>query len=207
MERRRHLQVRRHDIECGSREPINYRYINGQGCEASNPKPGLLGGVVSVTNNSRTVNWVSGPKFHASWATSPAGNEVNLPTETQCAGTLECQIAAVSNCTGSLCTTMTLTSNYVGGVTGNLAYYTTAQPLQSRACWEWASLYQIRQGVAKQTVFNDASIGVQNGDIISTLIHWIRAGYAPTNQTLARSGQDGRFVGAVPPSTAPRKRR
>jgi hypothetical protein len=77
----------------------------------------------------------------------------------------------------------------------------------SRACWEWASLYRIRQGIAKQTQFNDPAIGVQGGDIISALVHWIRAGFSPTNQALAHAGNDGQFIGAVPPTSAPRPRR
>jgi hypothetical protein len=61
----------------------------------------------------------------------------------------------------------------------------------SRACWEFATLYRIRQAVAAQTLYG----GV---DVITALLQWIRAGYSPTNSALAHAGSDGQDIGAVP---------
>jgi hypothetical protein len=68
----------------------------------------------------------------------------------------------------------------------------------SRACWEWASLYDLRQGVASQTLYDDQTIGAHGVDIITLLIQWIRTGFSPTNPALALSGSDGQDIGAVP---------
>jgi hypothetical protein len=76
---------------------------------------------------------------------------------------------------------------------------------QSRACWEWASLYRIRQAVAAQTLHDDQTIGAHQVDIITVLLQWIRAGYSPSNHLLALTGHDGQDIGAVPVSFAPPK--
>jgi hypothetical protein len=92
-----------------------------------------------------------------------------------------------------------------------------------RSCWEWASLYHIRQAVAASTTWNgrtpqtcpgkgvwstphgvgqclwdDQTIGAQGVDIVLTLIHWVRAGYSPTNPLLAGHAHDHKDIGAVP---------
>ncbi len=67
-----------------------------------------------------------------------------------------------------------------------------------RACWEWASLYDIRQAVAAQTRYDDQIIGAHGVDVITALMQWIRAGYSPTNTALAGSAHDGTDIGAVP---------
>lgn len=59
-----------------------------------------------------------------------------------------------------------------------------------RSCWEWASLYRIRQAVAAGTLVNGS-------DYITTLINWIRAGYAPTNPAIVTAAFDGQTIGAV----------
>lgn len=74
---------------------------------------------------------------------------------------------------------------------------------QARACWEWASLYRIRQGVASQTLYDDQIVGAHGVDIITTLMQWIRAGFSPSNPALALAGHDGQDIGAVPYSAAP----
>jgi len=73
----------------------------------------------------------------------------------------------------------------------------------AHACWEWASLYRLRQGVAAQTLYEDSSIGVYGNDIITTLIQWIRAGFSPGNSALAQAGSDGEDIGAVPVTFGP----
>ncbi len=73
----------------------------------------------------------------------------------------------------------------------------------SRACWEWASLYRIRQGVAQQTLYDDQVIGAHGVDIITLLIQWIRTGFCPTNPALALAGHDGEDIGALPVAFAP----
>ena len=68
----------------------------------------------------------------------------------------------------------------------------------SHACWEWASLYRIREGVAAQTLYDDQNNGAHGVDIITALIQWIRCGFSPTNSTLSMAGHDGADIGAVP---------
>jgi hypothetical protein len=70
-----------------------------------------------------------------------------------------------------------------------------------RDCWEWASLYRIRQAIAAGTTYNDPVIGATRDDVILTLIKWIRAGYSPTNTRLAGAAHDGKDIGAVPVSS------
>jgi hypothetical protein len=74
---------------------------------------------------------------------------------------------------------------------------------QSRACWEFATLYDLRQQIAAQTLYDDVTIGAAGVDIIQTLLLWIRAGYSPTNQVLSLNGFSGTDIGAVPVSFAP----
>jgi hypothetical protein len=83
-----------------------------------------------------------------------------------------------------------------GGANPKPGIYTDA----AHACWEWASLERIRQSIAASKHFNDPSISTSNADIIIVLLHWIRAGYSPTNAALATGGHDGRFIGAIAPS-------
>jgi hypothetical protein len=73
----------------------------------------------------------------------------------------------------------------------------------SRACWEWATLYHLRQAVSAQTLYDDPVIGAHGVDIITTLIQWIRTGFSPTNPVLALAGADGQDIGAVPVTFAP----
>jgi hypothetical protein len=188
---------------------VNYRYINNIGCDATNPKPGLAGGTVLVTKGSPTVTWVSGPKFNVNWTSPSNVSGQNMPigpvsgfaNHASCGGVL-CTIAALSDCIGQNCTTITLSSPYTGP-TGIQPYFANGQPLQSRACWEWASLYRIREGVASQTLYEDSSIGVYGNDIITTLEQWVRAGFSPTNSALALAGSDGEDIGAVPVTFMP----
>jgi hypothetical protein len=67
-----------------------------------------------------------------------------------------------------------------------------------RECWEWASLYRLREAIASGRKFDDQTIGVHGEDVIMTLIAWIRAGYSPTNSQLAGAAHDGSDIGAVP---------
>ncbi len=73
----------------------------------------------------------------------------------------------------------------------------------SRACWEWASLYRIRQAVAAQLLYDDQTTGAHGVDIITLLIQWIRTGFNPTNPSLAIAGHDGQDTGAVPVTFTP----
>jgi hypothetical protein len=95
----------------------------------------------------------------------------------------------------------------------------------ARACWEWATLYDIRQAIAatttnagtcpgngiwttaggqNQCLWDDQTIGAHGVDIIQTLIQWVTAGYSPTNAQLAGAAHDGTDIGAVAVSfTAP----
>jgi hypothetical protein len=72
----------------------------------------------------------------------------------------------------------------------------------ARACWEWATLYDLRQAVGAQTLTDDQTIGAHGVDLITVLIQWIRAGFSPTNPALALVGNDGQDIGAVPISFA-----
>jgi hypothetical protein len=67
-----------------------------------------------------------------------------------------------------------------------------------RDCWEWASLFRIREGIRTQQLIDDQIIGVHGEDIITTLNKWIRAGYAPTNTALLGAAHDSFDIGAVP---------
>ena len=60
-----------------------------------------------------------------------------------------------------------------------------------RKSWEWASLHLIRKGVRTEQRFG-------KDDVIMHLIHWIRAGYAPTNPKFKGTAHDGGDIGAVP---------
>lgn len=66
-----------------------------------------------------------------------------------------------------------------------------------RDCWEWASLFRLREAIAADRKFDDQSIGVHGDDVIMTLIAWIRAGYSPRNSLLAGAAHDGGDIGAV----------
>ncbi len=68
----------------------------------------------------------------------------------------------------------------------------------ARACWEWATLFRVREAVASQTLFDDQTIGAHGVDLINVLILWIRAGFSPRNPLLALAGHDGSDLGAVP---------
>jgi hypothetical protein len=104
-----------------------------------------------------------------------------------------------------------------GGTNPKPGLYTAA----SRACWEWASLYDIRQAIGATTLnsgvcpgngtwsvqtisgspgctWDDQTIGAHGVDIITTLMQWIRAGYSPTNSLLAGTAHDGTNIGAMP---------
>jgi hypothetical protein len=79
-------------------------------------------------------------------------------------------------------------SSYVGSATCSGAnpkpgLYTAL----SRACWEWATLYDIRQNLS----------------LIATLMTWVHDGYAPRNMVLATSGYAGTYIGAVQPISMP----
>lgn len=144
--------------------------------------------------------------------------------------------ALVSNADSSIWNGATVNYRYVNGTytgeygaqgfTAGTATCNGANPkpgdytLLSRACWEWASLYRIRQAIEASATGNlscpgtgahagiwnsftgicswdDQTIGAHAVDVITTLIQWIRAGYAPTNPLLAGTAHDGTDVGAV----------
>ncbi len=58
-----------------------------------------------------------------------------------------------------------------------------------RSCWEWATLYRIR---------NDIAIRGAASTMIADIIAWVKAGYAPTNPLLHNTGYMGTDIGAVP---------
>jgi hypothetical protein len=125
-----------------------------------------------------------------------------------------------------------INSTYYGGGPGGVngsATCSGANPkpgdytLLSRACWEWATLYDIRQALSAvttqsgtcpgvgahagvwstqtgigQCLWDDQGIGAHGYDIIMTLEQWIRAGYAPQNSLLSGAAHDGTDIGAVP---------
>jgi hypothetical protein len=64
--------------------------------------------------------------------------------------------------------------------------------------WEFASLTLIRNAVAAGSTITDSSIGALNDTYITTLVKWVRAGFAPKNQALKGAGSDGLDIGAVP---------
>jgi hypothetical protein len=72
-----------------------------------------------------------------------------------------------------------------------------------RTCWEWASLYRIRASLAAVERIDNQLIGVHGEDMISTVIKWVRAGYAPTNPAYMGAAHDGDDIGAVPVVFAP----
>ena len=91
----------------------------------------------------------------------------------------------------------------------------------SRACWEWATLYDLRQAIGSwnpsltptcpgngvrlagnQCLYDDQTIGAHGVDLITVLIQWLRAGYSPTNSALSLAGADGQDIGAVPVTIA-----
>jgi hypothetical protein len=48
------------------------------------------------------------------------------------------------------------------------------------------------------TAYDDPLIGASGSNAIMTVIQWVRAGYAPTNNLLANAAHDGTDIGAVP---------
>ena len=66
-----------------------------------------------------------------------------------------------------------------------------------RNCWEWASLYDLRQAIAAGTTYTDASISCVACSPTKALINWIRRGYTPTNNALRGAAHDGTDIGAV----------
>jgi hypothetical protein len=66
----------------------------------------------------------------------------------------------------------------------------------SRACWEFATLYDIRQGLMSQTILKHPFGGTRRENVIATLIRWVRAGYAPANPALHNADADGADIGA-----------
>jgi hypothetical protein len=165
---------------------INYRYTNGAGCSGSNPQPGLLGGHLAVSNGSTAATYVSGQPFLSTWA---AGGQVSIYD----GSTGNYDTYTLASATG---TSLTFTSPYAQPSQSSAAYVY----LPTGQCWEWASLYDIRQAVAGQSLYEDNSIGVYGNDIITTLVQWIRAGFSPGNSALAQAGSDGQDIGAVPVS-------
>ncbi len=121
--------------------------------------------------------------------------------------------------------TYTMTGQACNGANPQPGLYTDL----SRACWEFATLYDLRQGIGSsvsgtpclgngtrsamtnQCLYDDQTIGAHGVDIIMTLIQWIRAGYSPTNSLLAGAAHDGTDIGAVAASfsingtTSPRR--
>lgn len=65
-----------------------------------------------------------------------------------------------------------------------------------RSSWEWASLHIIREDILAGTLY-------AGEDVVTHLIKWIRAGYAPTNPALRGAAHDGGDIGAVPYSGKP----
>jgi len=74
----------------------------------------------------------------------------------------------------------------------------TGDTVSWRHCWEFASLYRLREGVMNQKMYTDTAIGASNDDILLTLIKWIRRGYTPTNNAYRGTAHDGTDIGAVP---------
>ena len=100
----------------------------------------------------------------------------------------------------------------------------------ARACWEWATLYDLRKTVGAtatwngstplpacpgngvwttqnaggfaECIYDDQTIGAYGVDIIMTMMQWVRAGYSPTNLVLAGAAHDGTDIGAVPVTRA-----
>lgn len=65
-------------------------------------------------------------------------------------------------------------------------------------CWELASLYRIRQGVAAATTITDSAIGCASGcTYTEAVFRWVSAGFSPTNVLLHNTGSDGTDIGAV----------
>lgn len=65
-------------------------------------------------------------------------------------------------------------------------------------CWEFATFQDIRDSIISSATFTDSTIGVSSADVNTTLISWVRTGYAPTNFSLKNAGSDGTDIGAVP---------
>lgn len=64
--------------------------------------------------------------------------------------------------------------------------------------WEFATLNSIRVAILAGTLITDTTIGAVAATYIVALTKWIRAGYAPRNQSLKNAGSDGTDIGAVP---------
>jgi hypothetical protein len=59
-------------------------------------------------------------------------------------------------------------------------------------------LYRIREALATNQLRDDQVIGLHGEDVITAVIKWIRAGYAPTNPAFMGAAHDGDDIGAVP---------
>lgn len=66
-----------------------------------------------------------------------------------------------------------------------------------RNCWEFSSLYRLREGIRLQQTYTDGAIGASGDTIIMALIKWTRRGYTPQNLLLFGSGHDNCDIGAV----------
>jgi hypothetical protein len=170
----------------------NFSSVPGQHDLSVNPM------FVDATRNMATFDTAYLHNTATAWssgATYSVGNMVSSSDPTLYATT-----AMGFPSTGAVINYRYTNGSYVGtpcsGANPKPGLYTAA----SRACWEWATLYDIRQAVAAGTLYDDQTIGAHGVDIIMTLIQWVRAGYSPANSLLAGSAHDGTDIGAVPVS-------
>ena len=68
----------------------------------------------------------------------------------------------------------------------------------AKACWEYASLQDLRGRVAAGNVYNDGSIGCIGCGVVQALVNWVRFGFVSLNPLLWYAAWDGLPLGPGP---------
>ena len=98
---------------------------------------------------------------------------------------------------------------YVGGTTCLNGNPEPGNATRWRDCWEWASLYRMRQAIAASTTWLDGALYIEGDtlckrgtalDAVAAVTCWIRKGYISGAQATWGKAHDGKDIGAVPSS-------
>ncbi|MBI3888681.1 peptidoglycan-binding protein [Candidatus Nomurabacteria bacterium] len=158
-------------------ELLNYRCINPMGCTgAEAPGVNYATRTASGTTTSQTIDITS---MHLS----------SLDYSK-----LSCGQTIISSFTTNGSPITSVTFNYPSS--NNLTCYVGST---WRNNWEWASLYQIRQAIYNQTIYQpDSQNGLASASTaVPTLISWIKKGYTPTNVAYRKTGLAGTDIGVT----------
>jgi hypothetical protein len=169
-------------------QTVNFRCINLTGCNGSNTasEPGRIdlfttsAQAVTVTGSPINILVASSAGFHAGDTVAALNPGGGSSTQT---------VTAVPDGTH-------ITLNGFQFAPGGSTF--TISNITWRNYWEWASYYWLRVYTASGRTWTDSSIGVSGADAITTMMSWVRKGYAPTNPAFKGAASDGGDIGAVP---------